>query len=128
MTETTNSYKYYNNSFFSKWAWLYDYERYIFSPLRRYVANFLNLKSPKKILDVATGIGAQAYELAKLGHEVVGIDLSPEMLTQAKKKMSKNLKLKFQEADGIKLPFKDNVFMVLHLTVRVIQTQKSGAG
>lgn len=49
---------------------------------------------------MATGTGAQAYELAKLGHEVVGIDLSPEMLAQAKKKLSPNLKLKFQEADG----------------------------
>lgn len=108
----TNDYSYYNNNFFARWAWLYDYEKYLFSPLRKKAAKFLDLKSPKKILDIATGTGAQAYEMAKLGHEVIGIDLSPEMLAQAKKKLSPNLKLKFLEADATKLPFKDETFDV----------------
>ena len=82
--------KYYNNEFFAKWATLYDYEKYLLTPLRKRAAKFLNLAPSKNILDVATGTGAQAYELAKLGHEVIGIDLSPEMLKQAKKKISKN--------------------------------------
>lgn len=100
----------YNNEFFGRWAWLYDYEKYFFSPLHRYTARFLDLKSPKRILDVATGTGAQAYELAKLGHDVVGIDLSLKMLAQAKKKLSPSLKLGFKEADGTKLPFKNETF------------------
>ncbi|MBI4225901.1 methyltransferase domain-containing protein [Candidatus Roizmanbacteria bacterium] len=103
-------YKYYNYKFFAKWARLYDYEKYITFPLKQKAARFLDLKSPKKILDVATGTGAQAYEIAKLGHNVVGIDLSPEMLEQTKKKISSNLKLRFQQADGTNLPFKDNSF------------------
>ncbi len=105
-----NKHKYYNNRWFAKWAKLYDYEKYILFPLRRKAAIFLDSHSPLKILDVATGTGAQAYELAKLGHGVIGIDLSEEMLEQAKKKCVQNLKLIFQQADATNLPFRDNYF------------------
>ena len=101
---------YYNNKFFARWAKLYDYEKYLFFPLRRKAAKFLNLTSSKKIIDVATGTGAQAYELAKLGYDVTGVDLSPEMLAQAKKKLDPSLNLSFQQADGTDLPFKDDSF------------------
>lgn len=78
--------------------------------MRQKAAKFLNLPTPQKILDVATGTGAQAFELAKLGHDVVGIDLSPEMLAQANKKLTLSLSLRFLRADGTRLPFKDNTF------------------
>lgn len=107
-----NQHAKYNNQFFGFWAWVYDFEKYIFFPYRRKSAAFLGLQPTKKILDVATGTGALAYELAKLGHDVIGIDLSPEMLNQAKKKLTPKLKLTFQLADGTKLPFKDNSFDV----------------
>lgn len=110
LEEIKKRHKYYNNAFFARWAGLYDYEKYLFTPLRRKAAEFLELKPPKKILDVATGTGAQAYELAKQGYTVVGIDLSPEMLQQAKKKLSSKLKLSFQQADATDLPFKANEF------------------
>lgn len=103
---------YYNNHFFARWAKLYDYEKYVLFPLRKKAANFLNQRPSQKILDVATGTGAQALELAKLGHEVIGIDLSPAMLEQAKKKMKSSLKLQFKHADATDLPFKDNSFNV----------------
>lgn len=112
LEEIKKKHKYYNNSFFAKWASLYDYEKYLLTPLRIKAAKFIDLRSPKRILDVATGTGAQAYELAKQGHEVVGIDLSPEMLKQAQKKRSPKLKLSFRHADGTELPFKDNEFDV----------------
>jgi ubiquinone/menaquinone biosynthesis C-methylase UbiE len=105
-----SNHRYYNNQFFNRWAWAYDYEKYFFSSFRKKAAHFLNVKSPSKILDVATGTGALAFDMAKLGHDVTGIDLSSGMLAQAKKKLSPKLKLKFQEADGTKLPFKDNSF------------------
>jgi len=110
MINNQSNYSYYNNEFFSRWAWLYDFEKYIFFPLRIRAVKFINLQAPKKILDVATGTGAQAYEFAKIGHEVVGIDLSTGMLAQAKKKLSPELKLSFQVADGTELPFKDKSF------------------
>lgn len=109
-TGLEKKHKYYNYRFFAKWACLYDFEKYIFFPLRKKATKFLDLNPPQKILDVATGTGAQAYQLAKLGHDVIGIDLSPEMLNQATKKISPPLKLSFQQADGTKLPFRDNSF------------------
>ena len=110
LEEINKRHKYYNNEFFARWAGLYDYEKYFMIPLRKTSAKFLDLRLPKKILDVATGTGAQAYELAKQGYTVVGIDLSPEMLKQAKKKLSSKLKLSFQQADATDLPLKDNEF------------------
>lgn len=102
--------KYYNNNFFGKWAWLYDFEKYIAFPLRLKAAQFLDAESKSKVIDVATGTGAQAYELAKLNLDVTGIDLSPEMLEQAKKKRKDFLMLKFQHADATEIPFKNNYF------------------
>jgi len=108
--DLSNKHTDYNNEFFGRWAWLYDFEKYIFFPLRKKSVEFANLQSHKKILDVATGTGALAVEFAKSGHDVVGIDLSSKMLAQAKKKLDPKLKLIFQEADGTALPFKDNSF------------------
>ncbi|MBI3955951.1 methyltransferase domain-containing protein [Candidatus Gottesmanbacteria bacterium] len=117
LEEIKKRHKYYNNAFFAKWAALYDYEKYLLTPLRRKAAKFLGLKPPKRILDVATGTGAQAYELSKQGHTVIGIDLSPEMLQQAKKKLSSKLTLSFQQADATDLPFKDNEFDVTSISL-----------
>jgi len=108
--EIISKHTYYNNKFFAKWARLYDYEKYLLFSLRKRGVQVFNIKPPKKVLDVATGTGAQAYELARLGYDTIGIDLSPEMLEQAKKKISSQLKLKFQQADGTNMPFKDNSF------------------
>src|SRR3989344_9089758 len=105
-----NKHGYYNYKFFAKWARLYNYEKYFLFPIRKKAALFFPLKPPAKIIDVATGTGAQAYELAKLGLDVTGVDLSPEMLQQAKKKCKNSLSLKFQHADATEIPFKDNYF------------------
>src|SRR5688572_14092836 len=42
--------------------------------------------APLRILDVGTGTGALALLLAELGHVVVGVDLSAEMLARAEAK------------------------------------------
>lgn len=63
-----------------------------------------------KILDIATGTGAHAYELAKMGHHVVGIDLDDNMLEKARMKVKDNNKLSFLNADGTRLPFDSNGF------------------
>lgn len=41
---------------------------------------------PAKILDIGCGTGSLSLVLAKLGHQVTGIDLSPKMIEQAKAK------------------------------------------
>ena len=37
-----------------------------------------------RILDIGCGLGREAFELAKLGYKVVGIDISEEVITQVK--------------------------------------------
>lgn len=105
-----NEHKYYNNKLFNRLAWLYDFEKYILFPIRKKAVDFLGNKPRLKIIDVATGTGAQAYELAKAGYDVVGIDLSEEMLKYANEKVDRSLKLKFLKADATDLPFRNNSF------------------
>jgi ubiquinone/menaquinone biosynthesis C-methylase UbiE len=44
-------------------------------------------KEPKKILDIGTGTGFLAKNLAVLGHDVTGLDFSQDMMAQARIKM-----------------------------------------
>jgi 2-polyprenyl-3-methyl-5-hydroxy-6-metoxy-1,4-benzoquinol methylase len=44
---------------------------------------------PAKILDIGCGTGSLSLVLTKLGHRVTGIDLSPKMVAQARKKADK---------------------------------------
>jgi demethylmenaquinone methyltransferase/2-methoxy-6-polyprenyl-1,4-benzoquinol methylase len=101
---------YFNQKFFARFAKLYDYEKYFLFPLRDKAAKFFNLTQNSKIIDVATGTGAQAHALAKLGYDITGVDLSQEMLEQAKKKLNPELKLSFIHADATHLPFLNNTF------------------
>lgn len=66
-----------------------------------------------KILDVGCGTAIHSTRLAKRGHNVIGIDLSPEAVKQAKfVTEKKKLKVKYIVGDIEKLPFADNTFDV----------------
>ena len=67
------------------------------------------------VLDVATGTGAVARELvAQKSCTVVGLDQSPEMLAEARRRMPANVKL--IEGRAEKLPFPDATFDALTFT------------
>src|SRR3972149_1289902 len=72
------------------------------SRLRDKVADFAEAQNGSRILDVATGTGKQAFGFAKKGCDVVGIDLSEDMLAVAKKK-NKYENAKFEIADAATL-------------------------
>src|SRR5689334_17611273 len=40
--------------------------------------------APSRVLDVGTGTGFLAFRAAELGHDVVGVDVSPAMLAVAR--------------------------------------------
>ena len=64
-----------------------------------------------KILDVGTGAGFFAAILSKLGHKVVGIDMSTKMLGEAKKNLRElNLHAEFHKMNAQNLHFADETF------------------
>ena len=64
---------------------------------------------PRKVLDLGTGTGKAARVVAKRfpDAEVVGVDLAPEMVEEAKRLLPSELagRVSFQVADGASLPF-----------------------
>ena len=64
-----------------------------------------------KILDVGTGAGFFAAILSKLGHEVVGIDMSGKMIGEAEKNLRElNLPAEFKRMNAQALDFADETF------------------
>lgn len=59
------------------------------------------------ILELACETGSLSGYLHKQGHKIIGVDLSPSMIKQAK---ANHPKIDFYEADASNLPFKDNEF------------------
>ncbi|HEY8279292.1 MAG TPA: class I SAM-dependent methyltransferase [Bdellovibrionota bacterium] len=66
---------------------------------------------PFRVLDCSCGVGTQAFGLARLGHQVTGVDISSRAIMKAKSEAARlSLPVKFFEADmrsleGIEGPF-----------------------
>jgi demethylmenaquinone methyltransferase/2-methoxy-6-polyprenyl-1,4-benzoquinol methylase len=60
-----------------------------------------------RVLDVATGTGDLAIELARRGVDVVGSDFSDEMLEVARRKAPE---LRFEHGNALELPYGDDEF------------------
>ena len=104
-------YSYIKNRF-RKWARFYDLTWVPINYLRKKTLKFANISKDKKILDICTGTGDLAIAFAKQGNEVLGIDLSEDMIEVAQKK-NKFENLKFEVADATKLLFENNSFDVV---------------
>jgi ubiquinone/menaquinone biosynthesis C-methylase UbiE len=65
--------------------------------------------APRRVLDLGTGTGLGAFLVARRfpEAEVVGVDLAPRMLAEARRKMPPELagRVRFEEADAEQLPF-----------------------
>lgn len=83
---------------------------------RRFTAGHSGLQSGDKALDVATGTGDLAFDLAKVvgaEGEIVGLDFSAEMLAIAREKAEDNGKAPrctFVQGNALDLPFEDDAF------------------
>ncbi len=75
--------------------------------------------TPRRILDVGTGTGAGARVLARRfpKAEVVGVDLAPAMIQEARRLVPDDLvgRLAFETADATALPFADEAFELVVL-------------
>lgn len=77
-----------------------------------YLRNALGPGGKKAVLDVGGGTGRVAIPLVNEGHEVLIVDLSRQMLLQARKKSNESERgslLQLVQADAESLPFHDRV-------------------
>jgi SAM-dependent methyltransferase len=75
--------------------------------------------SPARVLDLGTGTGLGAFLVARRfpDAEVVGVDLAPRMVEEARRKTPPELagRVTFQQADASQLPFPDAAFDLVTL-------------
>jgi ubiquinone biosynthesis O-methyltransferase len=71
-----------------------------------------NLSRNSMILDAGCGAGIVTREVAKRGHQVIGVDYSYDMIEKANSicNTDGNLRVKFSQVDVESLPFKDSSF------------------
>lgn len=80
---------------------------------RRRAADLAHVSPGDRVLDVATGTGDLAFELAGRvgpGGAVVGSDFSQEMLTRARAKATAAAPVAFEWANAMALPYPDGEF------------------
>jgi len=66
----------------------------------------LALQPGMRVLDVACGTGNQSIPAARSGADVIGIDIAPNLLEQARERaQNENLKITFVEGDAEQLPY-----------------------
>ena len=76
--------------------------------VREQLQSFVQPNGDEQALDVGTGAGTLALALAPLVHEVVGVDVVPELLERARAEAPANVT--FVEGDATKLPFESESF------------------
>ncbi len=93
---------------------------------RRFLVSRLDVGPRDTVLDVATGTGAVASELLEQsGCTVVGLDQSPEMLAEARRRLPASVTL--VEGRAEQLPFPDAAFDALTFTYLLRYVTDPGA-
>lgn len=94
-----------------------------FDEQRRITLDALGLGGGERILDVGVGTGHMAFDMAKatIGHnEIVGIDISDDMLSACRERCADLSNVSFEIADLYDLPFNEESFDVV-LSVQVFE-------
>jgi len=89
----------------------YDDVSFATSDALTHAAQRLNAGAGERVLDVATGTGWSARNVARTGATVTGVDISEELLAAACE-LSAHVRpaINFQQADAERLPFADGAF------------------
>lgn len=95
------------------WALFAPLESVTILPAARLV-KFAGVAKDRRVLDVACGTGTTAVTAARLGANVTGLDLTPELIERARFNSSTaGLNIDLHEGDVEKLPFADASFDVV---------------
>jgi phosphatidylethanolamine/phosphatidyl-N-methylethanolamine N-methyltransferase len=107
-----------NRIIYKFWSPVYDllFDRLLFAAGRRRTFELLQLRGMERVLLVGIGTGADLTYLLQ-ETQAVGVDLSPEMLLKAKKKLSGIRSRFLVQADAQCLPVQDASFDVIILTL-----------
>jgi demethylmenaquinone methyltransferase/2-methoxy-6-polyprenyl-1,4-benzoquinol methylase len=111
MTQMDKDYYAHTERFFRLLAPFYNLVTFFTFGIRAMVVDFTGAAKDERILDVATGTGQQAFAFGNRGYEVVGIDLSADMLKIASGK-NRYQPVLLALADATVLPFLDGCFGV----------------
>ncbi len=98
---------------------------------RRFLVDRVEARPEHVVLDVATGTGAVAIELVRRwGCSVVGVDQSPEMLSEARRRIAftaSTRQIRLVEGHAEALPFEDGQFDALTVTYLLRYVNDPGA-
>lgn len=83
---------------------------------RRALVDAIDPRPAQRILDVATGTGMVAFELARRGATVIGLDQSEHMLAQARQRLAGADNPTFIQGEAEHLPFAAGEFDALTFT------------
>jgi demethylmenaquinone methyltransferase/2-methoxy-6-polyprenyl-1,4-benzoquinol methylase len=100
-----------NQRAFARLAPFYDLVTVPLRRLRRDVVRWTGIVPGMRVIDVATGTGAQALAFADAGADVTAVDVSPAMLEVALRRDRRH-RVRFVEADAAQLPFASGSFDV----------------
>ncbi len=79
-----------------------------------HLVRFAGINKGEKVLDVGTGTGVVAITAARRGADVTGLDLTPELIEQAKASASvAGVAAKWEVGDAERLPYADASFDVV---------------
>jgi ArsR family transcriptional regulator len=105
-----------------------DMDRH-YSPGRTWEATsraLVNLLTPGRVLDIASGDGVMAELLAPHASQVICIDLSEKVVEAGRKRLSDRTNVEFETGDMHQLPFKDKSFDTVLLMHALTYTDKPG--
>jgi len=84
------------------------------TPTAARLAKFAAIQSGQGVLDVACGTGVVAITAARIGANVTGLDLTPELLERARENSAvAEVDVDWREGDVEVLPFQDGAFDVV---------------
>lgn len=95
---------------------LYKYEKVSFS----------DIKKPSKIILIGCGTGRDTVALARIGHKVLGIDISKDMIKKAKElhKKEKNVKFRVSNATDLNIKEKFDYCIISANTINLLKNYK----